>query len=213
MIALLAERVPWLVILWLSLTVHEWAHARAAYALGDDTARAQGRMTLDPFAHVDPVGTLLLPLVGVPFGWARPVPVNPAQFDRRVPMSFGLLLTAVAGPVSNVVLAVGFAIVFVAMPDALRALPVASTVAHLVRAAVALNLLLAAFNLFPIPPLDGSRVVAHLLPRSLRGAWEALEGYGTWLPFAALVLLTVLGLSPLPWIVRTAEALLDAAAG
>lgn len=202
MIELLAARIPSLVVLWLSLSVHEWAHARAAYALGDQTAAAQGRLTLDPLAHLDPLGTVLLPLFGVPFGWATPVPVNPAAFDRRLPMSLGLLLTAVAGPVSNLALAAVAAALALAAPPELAAHPTPAAALQLLRSAVTLNVVLAVFNLFPIPPLDGSRVVAHFLPRPLLGAWEALERRGALLPFAVLVLLTVLGLNPLVWLVE-----------
>src|SRR5271157_1843260 len=99
-------RLTFLVPLILSLSVHEWAHAWAAWRLGDDTARLLGRMTLNPLAHIDPLGTVLLPLLGVPFGWAKPVPVNPLRF-RGVSMSIGMLLTAAAGPISNIVLAAG----------------------------------------------------------------------------------------------------------
>lgn len=192
----LVARVPWLVILWLSLTVHEWAHARVAWALGDGTARAQGRMTLDPLAHIDPIGTFLLPLVGVPFGWALPVPVNPAGFDRRYPMSLGMLLCAAAGPASNVVLAsagvVGVGVVAAFLPSRL-----ADMLLPWLGVLVNLNVALAIFNLLPIPPLDGSRVVNHFLPRSLRGGWEALERVGRFLPFVVLVLLTAVGLDPI----------------
>src|SRR5574340_1315088 len=87
-----------LIPLVLSLSVHEFAHAWSAWKLGDDTADRMGRLTLNPIAHVDPIGTLLLPLLGVPFGWARPVPVNPARFRRNVNMNTGMAMTAAAGP-------------------------------------------------------------------------------------------------------------------
>ena len=103
----LATRLVWLVALWLSLAVHEWAHAWSAWRLGDDTAARLGRMTLDPLAHVDPVGTLLLPLLGVPFGWAKPVPINPARFHRGVTLRAGIALTAAAGPAANLALTLG----------------------------------------------------------------------------------------------------------
>src|SRR5215471_12296793 len=96
----------YLVPLLLSLTVHEWAHAWSAYRLGDDTAAKLGRLTLNPIAHIDPIGTLILPLLGVPFGWAKPVPVVASRFRRGVNMTTGMMITAAAGPLSNVVLAV-----------------------------------------------------------------------------------------------------------
>ncbi len=197
MIELIAERLPPLVILWLSLATHEWAHAAAAYALGDDTARAQGRMSLDPFVHLDPVGTLALPILGVPFGWAIPVPINPAAFDRRWPMSLGVLLTAAAGPLANAVLAgvawLGLWVVGHTLGDS----TLGGVAARLGEAALRLNVALAIFNLLPIPPLDGSRIVAHFLPRSVQGAWEQLERYGRWLPLSVLVVLVLLGVVPI----------------
>ena len=89
----------------LSLTVHEWAHAWSAWRLGDDTAKLLGRMTLNPLDHIDPVGTLLLPLIGIPFGWAKPVPINPLRFRRTVSLRLGILIVAAAGPISNLLLA------------------------------------------------------------------------------------------------------------
>src|SRR5215831_18865252 len=100
----------YLIPLILSLTVHEFAHAWSAYKLGDTTAAEQGRLTLNPLVHIDLIGTFLLPLLGVPFGWAKPVPVNPVRFRRDVSMGRGMMITAAAGPLSNVVLAVVCAI-------------------------------------------------------------------------------------------------------
>src|SRR5258708_37531060 len=101
----LTARMLFLIPLILSLSVHEWAHAWTAWMLGDRTAESEGRLTVNPLAHIDPVGTLLLPLLGVPFGWAKPVPINPAFFDHSVTMRTGVLLTALAGPVSNAAIA------------------------------------------------------------------------------------------------------------
>jgi Zn-dependent protease len=192
----LLERLPWMVVLWLSLTVHEWAHARTAFALGDNTASAQGRMTLDPLAHIDPVGTFLLPLAGIPFGWALPVPVDPARFTRRIPMTLGMLLCAAAGPLSNVILAV-LGLVAVGIGAAVLPYGLQDLVLPWLGVLVNLNVALAIFNLMPVPPLDGSRVVNHFLPRSLRGMWESLETAGRFLPFAVLMLLAALGIDPI----------------
>jgi Zn-dependent protease len=195
---LLLSRLPWLVILWLSLTVHEWAHARAAFALGDNTAASQGRMTLDPLAHVDPLGTLLLPLLGVPFGWASPVPVEPTRFDRRYSMSLGMLLCAAAGPLSNVVLA-GLGLVGLVVVAALFPWTVKLLLLPWGMALVNVNVALAVSIMLPVPPLDGSRVVNHFLPRSLQGAWGAVEQAGRFVPIAVLLGLSVLGLDPVTW--------------
>lgn len=193
-----AERVLAFIPLLLSLTVHEWAHAWAAYRLGDDTARHLGRMTLDPLAHIDPVGTLVLPLLGVPFGWAKPVPVNPLRFtvDTRV----GMMVTAAAGPISNVVLAllcaVGLAIGGTVLPnlfgpgDPLRALAAN---------AVLLNLVLAFFNLVPLPPLDGSRIADWLMPDALRPTWDRLQGTSWAFIAFLLVVPMLLGIDLFVW--------------
>ena len=98
-------RLMWLPISILSLSFHEFAHAWSAWKLGDDTASREGRLTLNPVSHIDLLGTIILPLLGVPFGWAKPVPVNPARFRRDVNMSTGMAITATAGPLSNVLLA------------------------------------------------------------------------------------------------------------
>lgn len=157
----------WRLEIWiplvLSLTVHEWAHARAAYALGDDTASGMGRMTLDPLVHLDPVGSVLLPLMGVPLGWAKPVPVRPERFRPGVDMMLGMAMTAAAGPVANLGIALLLWPVLVALsPGPLQ---------ELVRMCIYLNGGLALFNLLPIPPLDGSRLVEGVVPRRYRDRW------------------------------------------
>src|SRR5262249_40137549 len=101
----LLERILYLIPMVLSLTVHEWAHAYPGFRLGDDTAAREGRLTLNPLPHMDPIGTFLLPLLKVPFGWAKPVPVNPLRFRRDVTMRTGMMITAAAGPLSNLALA------------------------------------------------------------------------------------------------------------
>jgi len=171
----LAQRVMMLIPMLLSLAVHEWAHAWSAYRLGDDTAAMQGRLTLNPLAHVDPIGSFLLPLLLIPFGWAKPVPVNPARFRRGVNMSTGMIITAAAGPAANVVLAVLSAVAFGCVahfaPDLLtRPLGVGTLLKWL----VGMNVTLALFNMIPVPPLDGSRVVDGLIPYGWRPHWEAI---------------------------------------
>jgi Zn-dependent protease len=171
----LAQRVMILIPLLLSLTVHEWAHAWSAYRLGDDTASMQGRLTLNPIAHIDLIGTLVLPLLGIPFGWAKPVPVNPTRFRRGVKMSTGMVITAAAGPLANIVLAFLAAVTFGLM---LRFSPEAPThtmgVSSLLISLILINVSLAIFNLIPIPPLDGSRVVDGLIPYGWRPQWESI---------------------------------------
>lgn len=172
----LAQRVMILIPLLLSLTVHEWAHAWSAYRLGDDTASMQGRLTLNPIAHIDPFGTLILPLLGVPFGWAKPVPINPTRFRRGVNMSTGMIITAAAGPLANVALAVLSAVAFGLLarfsPSSMTGGPI--SIYYLLEMLIGINVTLAIFNLIPVPPLDGSRVVDGLVPYSWRPQWESI---------------------------------------
>ena len=171
----------------LSLSVHECAHAWAALRLGDDTARLMGRLTLNPLAHVDPVGTVLLPLLGVPFGWAKPVPVNPLRFTHRVSMRTGMLLVAVAGPLSNVAIALLSTVVLGLAWRFYPNLPKADKgLFDLLGQLAMINVVLAVFNLFPVPPLDGSRVADALMPRAWRPVWDRFYNMG-YMPLAAFI--------------------------
>src|SRR5262245_34666958 len=156
----LLERIMNLIPLILSLTVHEWAHAYSAFRLGDDTAARHGRLTLNPIPHIDPIGTLLLPLLGVPFGWAKPVPVVPTRFRRDVSMRTGMMITAAAGPISNLVLAVLATLIWGLL---LRVTVPSRGVEMLLMKAIVGNLALFIFNFIPVPPLDGSRIVDGLM--------------------------------------------------
>jgi Zn-dependent protease len=188
----LATRMMFLIPLILSLSVHEWAHAWTAFMLGDRTAESQGRLTLNPLAHIDPIGTVLLPLLGVPFGWAKPVPVNPAFFNHSVTMRTGVMLTALAGPVSNVCIAFLSAILkgLVVRPGSVP-FEQAPTLATLFDMLITMNIALAIFNMLPIPPLDGSRIVDGLLPDRLRSGWDAIARIGPILLMAVLLLLAL----------------------
>lgn len=203
----LLERVMLVIPLVFSLTVHEWAHAWSANLLGDDTAARQGRLTLDPMAHIDVVGTLLLPLLGVPFGWAKPVPINPARFTRHVSMAKGIVLTAAAGPASNVALALIcgaiLAVLFRTAPGFVMENPAAYV---LLRYGMLINVALAVFNMLPIPPLDGSRVAEGLMPHRWRKAWDAYAQYGSIVLLVVIVLpIFIPGISPVGWIVSFAD--------
>jgi len=190
--------------------VHEWAHAWSAHALGDDTAARQGRLTLDPLAHLDPIGSVLLPLIGVPFGWAKPVPVDPGRF--RGSTDAGIVLTAAAGPLSNLVLAL-VATTALAALEALGAADVG--VAHAVRRLLAMlvvvNVLLAVFNLLPVPPLDGSRIVDGLIPDRLRPGWDAFVGLGPIAVGAVIAVPLLLGVQVFAWPVDLAQGLIESA--
>jgi len=165
------------VILFSAVVLHEYAHGWVAYKLGDPTAKLAGRLTLNPVMHVDPVGTIFLPGVLIAlrflglntflFGWAKPIPVN---FSRLNNPRRDMMLVGMAGPAVNVVLAV--------VASQLTRVPMSLDVYKFVEAAVFINLLLAAFNMIPIPPLDGSRLVMGLLPRGLAVPYSQLERYG-----------------------------------
>lgn len=162
-------------VLLLSLTIHEAAHAVTANWYGDPTARRLGRISLNPAVHVDPVGTVILPLLGIlaggfVFGWAKPVPVNPANL-RRPRQDF--LVIAAAGPASNIVLAIGASWLLAAV-GLEAAGGWAGALATFAFAMLQLNLLLAVFNMIPVPPLDGGNVLAGLLPEWLAEPYDRL---------------------------------------
>lgn len=167
------------------ITVHEFCHAWSALMLGDDTAQRQGRVTLNPLAHLDPIGTLgmlMIAVLGFGIGWGRPVPVNPNRLRGR---QRGMAVTALAGPLSNVVVATLFAIPY----RFGGGLDVPPLVGVLVQQLVVVNILLAAFNLIPIPPLDGLKILTGLLPDFWYPYLAPLEQYGV----AILLVLIVLG--------------------
>lgn len=189
--------VLYLVTTLLSLTVHEFAHALVADRLGDDTPRRQGRLTLSPLAHYDPIGTFLIPMIsvvagGVPFlAWARPVETNPGNYTRKISMRNGHRLVAAAGPLSNLLLAtvsMGLVVWLLRSPMAFAThAGTASALAVFLHSMVTLNVGLCVLNFIPIPPLDGSR----LLPRSLDSFQEAIA------PFSFLILMGILSVRPL----------------
>ncbi|MGB8955225.1 MAG: site-2 protease family protein [Tumebacillaceae bacterium] len=170
----------------IAITVHEFSHAFVAYRLGDPTPKMQGRITFNPIAHMDILGTLMI-LFG-PIGWAKPVQFNPYNFkgNKRA----GKILTTLAGPLSNLVTAVVFTLLFVLVLDPLVTDGAwSSFFVELVNAVVWLNVLFFIFNLVPLPPLDGYWIVRDLLPRSMANKLDPFEKYG---PFV-LLLVVVFG--------------------
>lgn len=171
-----------------SLTVHEWAHAYTADRLGDPTARLLGRVSFNPIVHIDPIGTILLPLLalfttGFVFGWAKPVPVNLNQL-RHPKRDF--MVIAAAGPGSNLAIATVGAVVFRALGGAES---LDDVMMQVLRFAVSINVLLAVFNMLPVPPLDGGNVLSGLLPDSFAPLIHGLRQYG----FIILLALIVTG--------------------
>ncbi|MFA4885404.1 MAG: site-2 protease family protein [Desulfotomaculaceae bacterium] len=152
----------------LGLTFHEYAHGLVAYRLGDNTARDYGRLTLNPVAHVDPVGLILLFLAG--FGWAKPVPVNP--YNLKGDVKRGMLLVSLAGPAMNLLLAIAAAVIWGALAG--LKLPYFNDI---MRYIIQINVVLAIFNLIPVPPLDGSKILAGILPGQQKWLYQ-LETYG-----------------------------------
>ena len=181
--------VLFLVVLVPSVILHEVAHGLVALHFGDDTARQAGRLTLNPVSHIDPFGTVILPALlvfttGTAFGYARPVPVTTSRLRR--PRDHGLLVS-LAGPATNIVLAVVAALVLRALlPDG------DPLVLDLIFRFGIINAVLAAFNLLPVPPLDGSAVVERVLPRRMLPGWRRMARYA--MPVVLLLVLLAPGL-------------------
>jgi Zn-dependent protease len=166
-----------------SLTLHELAHGLAAYRLGDRTAKDQGRLTLNPIPHLDPLGSLILVLTyfggSFLFGWAKPVPVDPRNL--RTSPQVGMALVGAAGPATNFVLALISGAVLAHSELTGDAFSIAAY-------SLEINVILGVFNLFPIPPLDGSRVIGGFMPRDVYERWAALDQYGMFLVFGLFIL-------------------------
>lgn len=170
-----------------ALTFHELAHGYVAWRLGDPTARNAGRLTMNPLKHLDPLGVLAFIIMRI--GWAKPVPVNPVYF--RDPRK-GMLLVALAGPGANMLVAVASAILvkLLLLTHPLLPLYVLRPLAQMLAASVWINVMLAVFNLLPIPPLDGSKILLGVLPPEMARSYEKLEPFG----FILLLILFYLGL-------------------
>lgn len=192
------DQISWILFsvpsILIASTVHEYAHAWAAFRLGDYTAKMNGRMTLNPLAHIDPIGALMMVLAR--FGWSKPVPINQYNFNDPVR---GTALTSFAGPASNLILATITAIPLRFLLVATNGSPESielTFITTLLLTFMLVNISLAVFNLLPIPPLDGHKIVRALLPERLRYYWENLERYGMWIlvlmffPFSPLYLIT-----------------------
>jgi Zn-dependent protease len=184
----------WILPLLIAITFHEAAHAFVAYKLGDDTAWQLGRVSFNPLKHIDPFGTVILPgvllLAHSPFlfGYAKPVPVNFRNLNHP---RLDMVWVALAGPVTNIILATLVAFAFHALP--LVPADAAKWTADNLKNAFLINIVLAIFNMMPIPPLDGGRVAVGLLPRVLAYPLSRLEPYGMLILLGLLILLPVIG--------------------
>lgn len=197
--------IAWAVPILLAVTLHEAAHGWVAWKLGDDTAYKLGRVTFNPLRHIDPVGTILIPglLVlsgtGFIFGWAKPVPIS---FGRLGSPRRDMILVAAAGPGINLILAVASGVALALLP-----LSDSSPVVLALFISIEINILLAIFNMLPLPPLDGGRVVTGLLPASLARPFANLERYGLFILVGLIFILPRVGealgfrVSPFDWLI------------
>ena len=191
--ALLYDASTWVLPVLFAITLHEASHGYVAWRLGDDTAYRMGRVTFNPLKHVDPFGTVVLPVMlfiagGFLFGWAKPVPVNFGRLNRP---RRDMVLVAAAGPASNLVLAAISALGFHLLPFASEAL--GAWLADALGKSILINLVLAVLNMLPLPPLDGGRVAVGLLPRALAVPLARLERLGLLILIGGLFLLPMLG--------------------
>ncbi|MBT8330471.1 MAG: site-2 protease family protein [Desulfofustis sp.] len=194
--------------LLLALTLHEYAHGYVAYRLGDPTARDAGRLTLNPLSHLDPIGTIAF--FFIKFGWAKPVPVNPYYFKNP---RKDMLWVALAGPITNLLLAVASAVLLKGLIGTASVIPytpmleaILVPLYNMLIASVWINLVLCIFNFLPIPPLDGGRILTGLLPEDMARTYASFERYG----FIVILLLAfsgVLGMVIFP-VIRFANNLL-----
>ena len=180
----------WAIPVLFAITLHEAAHGWVADLLGDSTARAQGRISMNPFRHIDPMGTIVIPLLavltfGIAIGAAKPVPVNTANFKQPY---LDMALVALAGPVSNFIMAIGWSMLIAICLYWIPNETYTRTLYNVGQAGVAINVVIMAINMLPIPPLDGSKIVAGVLPKSFVKSYIQFERFGFFLILGLIVL-------------------------
>jgi Zn-dependent protease len=188
--------VPLVIVLLISMMLHEIAHGYVAYRLGDPTAKSRGRLSLNPLVHLDIFGTAMFVITylagGFIFGWAKPIPVSPYYFKNR---QRGMALVGIAGPLTNFAIAVIFwAILTLAKPFFSQPGDVRFAIGYILLLAFQVNVVLGIFNLIPIPPLDGSRVLGAFLPRRAYQVWVSIDRYGSYIMIVLLILIFYSGL-------------------
>lgn len=179
--------------LLIAITFHEFAHAFAADKLGDDTPRIQGRLTLNPLAHLDPIGCVMLLFAG--FGWGKPVEVNPIRYDRRFSMEKADSIVSIAGPLMNFFLAIVLTVIYCALykfTNFASDSQLGVIIMLMINLAISINVGLGLFNLIPLPPLDGSKVIKPFLPENAKTWIENNEKIFEWI-FIALWVIGILG--------------------
>ncbi len=181
-----------ILVIFLGIPIHEWAHGWVAHLLGDETPEIQGRLSLNPLIHLDPVGTLMILFTG--FGWGRSARVNPYRMSKAKSPRAGMALSAFAGPLSNIIQAMVLSIPFHLGLFSSLGSEQAYRLAQVLLAAIQVNIGLAAFNMLPIPPLDGSRVLAGVAPPQVGDVLESLEPYAMYILIFVLFLLPQLGI-------------------
>ncbi len=213
-LTLIQKIVVWIIPLLLAITLHEAAHAYVAYKLGDPTAKLLGRVSANPLVHIDPIGTILVPLTlgllthfNIVFGWAKPVPFTRENFKNK---RRDTALVALAGPLSNLLMAFGWALLIkiITMIN-----PAKSTIAQFfvwsASAGILVNTLLCVLNLLPIPPLDGGRIMSNCLPPKYAYHYDKVEPYGL-IIIVLLIVTNILGMlltTPFRWIIHMITSL------
>lgn len=180
-----------ILVILLGIPIHEWAHGWVAHLLGDETPELQGRLTLNPLVHLDPIGTIMILLTG--FGWGRAARVNPYRMSKVKNPRVGMAISALAGPLSNIIQAMLFAIPIRLGVLSLLPETQADRLAQVLIAVIGVNIGLAAFNLLPIPPLDGSKILAGVAPPPVGDFIESLAPYASYIFLFVLFILPRMG--------------------